>query len=100
MLKTQGRRLGLSCLDSFDTVEVAEAEQGRFMAPMPGLVTRVLAETGVLLKRNTPVLTMEAMKIVLTLRMPARGRILAMRCAPGDTVPKGVELAEFEPGKA
>jgi 3-methylcrotonyl-CoA carboxylase alpha subunit len=93
---TQGERHRLSLRDPYATTQATEAVIGRIAAPMPGVVTRILAEIDVVLERNTPILTMEAMKVVHTLKAPARGRITRLRCSVGDSVPEGVELADFE----
>jgi 3-methylcrotonyl-CoA carboxylase alpha subunit len=64
---------------------------------MPGTVTRILAEPGVELQRGAPLLVLEAMKMEHTLRAPADGRLTALKCAVGDFVQEGMELADFEP---
>jgi 3-methylcrotonyl-CoA carboxylase alpha subunit len=67
---------------------------------MPGTVTRILAEPGVGLQRGAPLLVLEAMKMEHTLRAPADGRVKALKCAVGDFVQEGTELADFEAGAA
>ncbi|MEO6782847.1 MAG: biotin/lipoyl-containing protein [Bradyrhizobium sp.] len=42
-------------------------------------------------------LQMEAMKLIHTLQATALGRIEAIRCAVGDTVPAGAVLVEIAP---
>jgi len=42
---------------------------------------------------------MEAMKLVHTLKAPVPGRIGAIRCAVGDTVPAGAILVEIAPAE-
>ncbi|MBX3567035.1 MAG: acetyl-CoA carboxylase biotin carboxylase subunit [Rhizobiaceae bacterium] len=68
-------------------------------APMPGSIRQVLAEPGNSLEKGAPVLVMEAMKMEHVLRAPSAGRLVAFRCAVGDFVQEGAELAEFEPSK-
>ena len=81
--------------------DISEAAAcGRIVAPMPGTVTRILAEPGVGLQRGAPLLVLEAMKMEHTLRAPADGRVKALRCAVGDFVQEGTELADFEAGAA
>ncbi len=63
---------------------------------MPGTVTRILAEPGVDLPRGAPLLVLEAMKMEHTLRAPADGHFKALKCAVGDFVQEGTELADFE----
>jgi 3-methylcrotonyl-CoA carboxylase alpha subunit len=81
--------------------DISEAAAGgRIVAPMPGTVTRILAEPGVGLQRGAPLLVLEAMKMEHTLRAPADGRVKALKCAVGDFVQEGTELADFEAGAA
>ena len=70
---------------------------GRIVAPMPGTVTRVLVAAGTDVPRGTPLIVLEAMKMEHTLRAPADGHVKALKCAVGDVVQEGAELAEFEP---
>ena len=71
---------------------------GKLIAPMPGKVTKVHAETGAKVKKGAPLLTLEAMKMEHTLNAPADGTVTAMRCGEGDQVAEGVELVTFEAG--
>jgi 3-methylcrotonyl-CoA carboxylase alpha subunit len=81
--------------------DVSEAAAGgRIVAPMPGTVTRILAEPGVGLQRGAPLIVLEAMKMEHTLRAPADGRLKTLKCAVGDFVQEGTELADFEAGAA
>jgi 3-methylcrotonyl-CoA carboxylase alpha subunit len=104
-----GRELALSTprghckihwIDPFvaDTSETAAAE--RIVAPMPGTVTRILAQPGAGLQRGAPLIVLEAMKMEHTLRAPADGRVKALKCAVGDFVQEGTELADFEAATA
>ena len=101
-----GRDLDLSTLrgprklhwiDPFAANVSEAAAAGRIVAPMPGTVTRILAQAGVGLARGAPVIVLEAMKMEHTLRAPADGRVKALKCAVGDFVQEGAELADFEP---
>jgi len=87
----------LHWIDPFVANMSEAAAAGRIVAPMPGTVTRILAEPGVGLARGAPVIVLEAMKMEHTLRAPAEGRVKALKCAVGDFVQEGTELAEFEP---
>jgi len=70
---------------------------GRIVAPMPGTVIRILAAAGTQVARGAPLLVLEAMKMEHTLRAPADGRLEALKCAVGDVVQEGAELADFIP---
>jgi 3-methylcrotonyl-CoA carboxylase alpha subunit len=96
-LITPRGRLALHWVDPF-AAEIGEvAGASRIVAPMPGTVTRILAQPGADLSRGTPLLVLEAMKMEHTLRAPADGRLKALKCAVGDFVQEGTELADFEP---
>jgi 3-methylcrotonyl-CoA carboxylase alpha subunit len=93
-----GRKL--HWIDPFMAGISEAAAAGRIVAPMPGTVTRILAEPGVGLQRGAPLIVLEAMKMEHTLRAPADGRLKALKCAVGDFVQEGAELADFEPAGA
>ena len=101
-----GRDLDLSTLrgprklhwiDPFAANVSEAAAAARIVAPMPGMVTRILVEAGNGLARGAPVIVLEAMKMEHTLRAPADGRLKTLKCAVGDFVQEGTELADFEP---
>jgi 3-methylcrotonyl-CoA carboxylase alpha subunit len=96
-LVTPRGRLVLHWIDPFVADAAEAAAASRVVAPMPGTVTRILAEPGVELQRGAPLLVLEAMKMEHTLRAPADGRLTALKCAVGDFVQEGMELADFEP---
>ena len=96
-LTTPRGRIALHWVDPF-AAEIGEvAAASRIVAPMPGTVTRILAQPGTDLSRGTPLLVLEAMKMEHTLRAPADGHLKALKCAVGDFVQEGTELADFEP---
>ncbi len=96
-LVTPHGRFALAWLDPF-AADMREAVAGsRIVAPMPGTVMRILAQPGTDLPRGAPLLVLEAMKMEHTLRAPADGHLTALKCAVGDFVQEGTELAEFEP---
>jgi 3-methylcrotonyl-CoA carboxylase alpha subunit len=86
----------LHWIDPFAADISEAATAGRIVAPMPGTVTRILAEPGVGVPRGAPLIVLEAMKMEHTLRAPAEGRLKALKCAVGDFVQEGAELADFE----
>jgi 3-methylcrotonyl-CoA carboxylase alpha subunit len=94
-LTTPRGRLDLHWIDPFAGEHAAAAAASRTVAPMPGTVTRILAEAGAALRRGAALLVLEAMKMEHTLRAPADGRLAALKCAVGDVVQEGAELAEF-----
>jgi 3-methylcrotonyl-CoA carboxylase alpha subunit len=98
-LDTPRGHLALHLLDPFAADAGEAIAGGRIVAPMPGTVTRILAEAGAEIARGAPLLVLEAMKMEHTLRAPADGRLKALKCAVGDFVQEGAELADFAPAK-
>ena len=66
-------------------------------APLHGVVSRLHVALGDAVEKGAPVLQMEAMKLIHTLKANASGRIEAILCAVGDTVPAGAILIEITP---
>ena len=95
-LATPRGHFQLHWIDPFAPELGEAAAASRIVAPMPGTVTRVLAEPGADLARGAPLLVLEAMKMEHTLRAPGDGRLKALKCAVGDFVQEGTELADFE----
>jgi 3-methylcrotonyl-CoA carboxylase alpha subunit len=99
-LGTPRGRFRLQWIDPFAGTSGEATAASRIVAPMPGTVARILAEPGTDVARGTPLLVIEAMKMEHTLRAPADGRLKALKCAVGDFVQEGAELADFEPAAA
>jgi propionyl-CoA carboxylase alpha chain len=69
---------------------------GSLLAPMPGLVLRVLAEVGAVVTAGQPLLVLEAMKMEQTVSAPARGLVAELRAKAGEQVSTGQVLAVLE----
>jgi propionyl-CoA carboxylase alpha chain len=69
------------------------APAGSLLAPMPGLVLRVLAEVGAVVTAGQPLLVLEAMKMEQTVAAPAGGVLAELRAKAGDQVSPGQILA-------
>lgn len=69
---------------------------GGLEAPMPGVVTRVMAEAGDLVEKGQPLLAIEAMKMEHLIRAPRDGRIRSVAAAVGQMVSGGVPLVELD----
>ena len=74
------------------------APAGSLLAPMPGLVLRVLAEPGVAVTAGQPLLVLEAMKMEQTVSAPADGVVAELHAKAGDQVSTGQVLAVLETG--
>ncbi len=66
-------------------------------APLPGRIVAVPAEEGARVRRGTPVVVLEAMKMEQRLSAPFDGCIVEVRVRPGDQVEEGAVLAVLEP---
>jgi biotin carboxyl carrier protein len=64
-------------------------------APMPGLVVRILVETGQEVAAGAGIVVLEAMKMENELKAPAAGVVKGVRVAAGEPVEKGQVLVEF-----
>ncbi|HET8680262.1 MAG TPA: biotin/lipoyl-containing protein [Micromonosporaceae bacterium] len=64
-------------------------------APMPGLVVRVLVETGQEVAAGAGMVVLEAMKMENELRAPAAGVVKGVRVTAGEPVEKGQVLVEL-----
>jgi acetyl/propionyl-CoA carboxylase alpha subunit len=68
-------------------------------APLHGVVSQLHVAIGDTVEKDAPVLQMEAMKLIHTLRAPVPGRVGQIRCNVGDTVPAGAILIEITPSE-
>ena len=71
-----------------EAVEGTEIE-----APTPGNILKVLVDVGSTVKKDQPLVVMEAMKMESEVKSPCDGKIVAMHVAVGDTVQTGEPLA-------
>jgi propionyl-CoA carboxylase alpha chain len=72
---------------------------GSLLAPMPGLVVRVLAEAGTAVAAGQPLVVLEAMKMEHEVAAPADGVVTELRAAAGQQVEAGQVLAVVAPGE-
>jgi 3-methylcrotonyl-CoA carboxylase alpha subunit len=64
-------------------------------APLHGVVSQIFVAVGDAVEKGSAVLQMEAMKLIHTLTAPVSGRVAAIHCNAGDTVPAGAVLVEI-----
>ncbi|MEI2259948.1 acetyl/propionyl/methylcrotonyl-CoA carboxylase subunit alpha [Stenotrophomonas indicatrix] len=76
--------------------EQASADAGSLLAPMPGRMVATLVAAGTQVKRGTPLVVLEAMKMEHTLQAPADGTVKGYRAKAGDQVGDGAVLVDFE----
>ena len=96
-VSAEGRDAVLRILDPRDSMGAAESVDHGLRAPMPGRVVAVLARPGDRVRRGTPLLALEAMKMEHVLTAPADGVVAQVRAHEGAQVAEGVTLIEFEP---
>ncbi|MFT3884478.1 MAG: acetyl-CoA carboxylase biotin carboxyl carrier protein subunit [Flavobacteriales bacterium] len=65
-------------------------------APMPGLVLRMLVAEGDAVKKNDPVLILEAMKMENVIKSPSDGTVKKIHAQERTAVEKGQLLLRFE----
>ena len=75
---------------------IATGDARNLVAPFPGLVTDVAVAEGERVEPGQPLVVMEAMKMVHTLRAGAAAGVRAVHCRAGATVGAGHLLVEFE----
>src|SRR5690606_13009749 len=68
------------------------ASAGVLVAPMPGMVVRILVEPGQTVAAGQGVIVVEAMKMENELRSPAAGVVAHIAVSAGQTVEKGALL--------
>ncbi|WP_375281132.1 acetyl/propionyl/methylcrotonyl-CoA carboxylase subunit alpha [Pseudooctadecabacter sp.] len=78
-----------------DTAEAGGSDA--VTAPMPGVVSQVIAAAGDMVAKGDPLLILEAMKMEHTLRAPRDGTVAEVMCATGDQVSDGIILLQMDP---
>jgi 3-methylcrotonyl-CoA carboxylase alpha subunit len=74
----------------------ASGDPRNLVAPFPGLVTSIEVAPGDRVESGSPLVVMEAMKMVHSLRAAGAGAVREIHCSPGRTVRAGELLVEFE----
>ncbi len=91
-----GSRTAFEVIDPLAHAGEGAAEPGSLSAPMPGRVTALLVEAGATVKRGTPLMVLEAMKMEHTINAPIDGVVKAIHYKVGDQVGDGAMLATIE----
>ncbi|KAG8389314.1 hypothetical protein BUALT_Bualt02G0216500 [Buddleja alternifolia] len=91
------RRKGLELaeIDEFQQKTAPEASShppGTVLAPMAGLVVKVLVKDGTKIEEGQPILVLEAMKMEHVVKASTSGRISGLRLAAGQQVSDGAVL--------
>jgi len=92
-------------LEGWDTIfhhvqslgaEEDASSESRILSPMPGLVRLVSVVEGARVAKGDPLVTMEAMKMELSLTAPRDGQVASVTVTAGDQVSEGALLVELE----
>jgi 3-methylcrotonyl-CoA carboxylase alpha subunit len=94
-LRDNGLTWRLTLPDPLAPGDDEEDAGDRLVAPIPGLVTQVLAEVGDSVSRGQVLVVLEAMKTVFRLAAPADTVVVALSCAAGEMVQEGQILVGF-----
>ncbi|MHC5231511.1 acetyl/propionyl/methylcrotonyl-CoA carboxylase subunit alpha [Brucella sp. LJL56] len=94
-VQVEGRDTIFHHVQSVGAEEDASSES-RILSPMPGLVRLVSAVEGASVAKGDPLVTMEAMKMELSLTAPRDGKIASVTVVAGDQVNEGALLVELE----
>lgn len=76
-------------------LDKVERKVSELKAPMPGLVLNVLVKPGDAVKKNDPVLVLEAMKMENVIKAPGDAVVAAVPAEKGKAVEKGQLLVTF-----
>jgi biotin carboxyl carrier protein len=76
----------------------AAGHHGSLTSPMPATVRQILVTPGAPVARGDTVIILEAMKMELPVRAPAKGIIASVHCREGELVQPGVPLVEIVEG--
>jgi 3-methylcrotonyl-CoA carboxylase alpha subunit len=93
----RGRNTTIRVIDPLAPPRAAETAVGSLAAPIPARVTRILAALGDTVAKGAVLLTLEAMKMELTIAAPFAGIVRELRHAAGDMVQEGTILAVLTP---
>ncbi|TFW27780.1 acetyl-CoA carboxylase biotin carboxylase subunit [Massilia horti] len=93
---TNGQHYALAYNDPLSHAGEVETGGGRLTAPMPGKVVAVLVSNGQEVKKGTPLVIMEAMKMEHTIAAPADGVVEEVLYQVGDQVADGAPLLAFK----
>lgn len=69
-----------------------QAGRNYVLAPIVGVVTRILVEPGAQVKENQPLIILDAMKMDTYINAPRSGVVQSIECKTGDSVHVGQKL--------
>ncbi len=101
-IRINGHEYQLQARDRFDLLlekmgmnGATTAKINHIKAPMPGLILDIKVQVGDEVKKDDPLLILEAMKMENILKSPGDGKIKSVKVRQGDNVVKNQLLIEF-----
>jgi 3-methylcrotonyl-CoA carboxylase alpha subunit len=96
---TAGRRYEFTWTSGDRVRSVVDHRQHGLMAPMPGLVLKVLVKPGDKVRAHQTLIVLEAMKMEHSIEAPHDGVVKAVHCVEGGRVSEGQLLVELDQDK-
>lgn len=96
-IRLSGRTLRVEVLDPREEAEARAEGDDSIVAPMPGAVVSVHCSAGDRVAAGETMLTIESMKLQMSLAAPRDGVVAEVSVAPGSTFDKGHVLVAFAP---
>lgn len=91
-----GRTHAIERLNPLDVLAASgRGGENSALSPMPGTILTVQVKAGDTVKSGQVLLTMESMKLEVTITAPHDGEIAEVLCAPGQSVPVKATLVRF-----
>lgn len=97
ILRFEGRTFEAALIDPRDETGAGPGGRDHVRAPMPGTVIRVHREPGEAVARGEALVTIESMKLQMTLNAPRDGVLARLARGVGETFDKDEIVAELEP---
>lgn len=97
ILRVAGRTFESSLVDPRDAAATPDSGHDHVRAPMPGCVVEIYKRPGDEVLRGDRLVTIESMKLQITLVAPRDGTLAAMARGVGDTFDKDDIVAELAP---
>ena len=97
ILRFEGRVFEAALIDPRDAAEAGGHAQDEVRAPMPGTLVHIHKQPGERVSRGEALVTIESMKLQMTLNAPRDGVLASLSRAVGETFDKDEIVAELEP---
>lgn len=103
VIKVNGKKVKVQLKDQYDELlekmGISAGGAGKvssIKAPMPGLVLEIKVKPGIVVKKDDPVVVLEAMKMENILKSPTDGEVAKVNVTKGESVEKNQVLIEFK----